>query len=133
MRALLVMAVIVTLGGVAHADMIDIQDPPIVMACPHATTWPLVLACVKQHGLAVTVVRALDDANLVALTTNDKAATFQGFVLYVHPDTGPWRIGGLTQNAASPTTKSCGSSTSTSAAIASTSRWRNAAPRRSTM
>ena len=101
MRALLVMAVIVTLGGVAHADMIDIQDPPIVMACPHATTWPLVLACVKQHGLAVTVVRALDDANLVALTTNDKAATFQGFVLYVHPDTGPWRIGGLTQNGGS--------------------------------
>jgi hypothetical protein len=88
------MTVIVTLGGVARADMIDIQDPPIVTACPHAQTWPLVLACIKQHGLVATVVATLDDANLISLTTTDKS--FQGFVLYVH-DTA-WRIGGLTQN-----------------------------------
>jgi hypothetical protein len=98
MRALLVMTVIVTLGGVAHADMVDIQDPPIVTACPHAASWPLVLACIKQHGLAATVVGALDDANLVALTANDKTGSFQGFVLYMHAGTGPWRLGGLTQN-----------------------------------
>jgi hypothetical protein len=98
MRALLVMAVMVTLGGVAQADMMDIQDPPIVTACPHAATWPLLLACIKQHGLAATVVGTLDDANLVALTTNDKTRAFQGFALYVHAGTGPWRIGGLTQN-----------------------------------
>lgn len=96
MRALLVV-VMLTLGGVAHADMIDIQDPPIVAACPHAATWPLVLACIQQHGLAASVVGALDDASLISLVTNDRAATFQGFVLYVHA--GPmWRIGGLTQN-----------------------------------
>lgn len=96
MRALPVI-VMLALGGVAHADMIEIQDPPIVSACPHAATWPLVLACIKQHGLAASVVSALDDANLISLATNDGAATFQGFVLYVHA--GPaWRIGGLSQN-----------------------------------
>ena len=98
MRGLLVMAVMVTLGGVAHADMVDIEDPPIVTACPHAATWPLVLACIKQHGLAATVVGTLDDANLVSLSANDKTAAFQGFVLYVHDGTGAWRLGGLTQN-----------------------------------
>jgi hypothetical protein len=98
MRALLAMAVMVMLGGVAHADMIDIQDPPIVTACPHAATWPLMVACIKQHGLAATIVATLDDANLVSLTTNDKSASFQGFALYVHAGLGQWRIGGLTQN-----------------------------------
>jgi hypothetical protein len=95
MRALLVL-VMVTLGRVAHADMVDIQDPPIVSACPHAATWPLVLACIEHHGLAATVVGTLDDASLLALTTHDKAAAFQGFVLYVHAGAA-WRIGGLTQ------------------------------------
>jgi hypothetical protein len=95
MRAVLV--VIVVLGGVARADMVDIQDPPIVTACPHTATWPLMLACISKHGLAATVVGTLDDANLVAITTNDKAAAFQGFALYVHAG-AVWRIGGLTQN-----------------------------------
>lgn len=101
MRALLGV-VMIALGGVAQADMIEIQDPPIVSACPHAATWPLVLACINQHGLAATVVATLDDANLIALTTNDKSAAFQGFVLYVRA--GPaWRIGGLTQDGGSRT------------------------------
>jgi hypothetical protein len=97
MRTLLVMTVMVMLGSVAHADMVDVRDPPIVEACPHAATWPLMLACISKHGFAATVVGTLDDANLVALATNDKAAAFQGFALYVHAG-AVWRIGGLTQN-----------------------------------
>ncbi|MEO8842830.1 MAG: hypothetical protein ABI591_13895 [Kofleriaceae bacterium] len=97
MRALLVMTVL-ALGGVAHADMIEIQDPPIVAACPHAATWPLVLACFEQHGLTPTILGTLDDAILVSVTVvkHGKIIELQGFAIYARTGAA-WHLGGLLQ------------------------------------
>src|SRR5664279_3733176 len=96
MKCLVVVAA-VTLCGSAAADEISVRDPPIVAACPHAASWPLVLDCFKQHGLVATTVGTLDDANLVSVTVaNDKVA-IEGYALYVHDGSGTWHLGGLLQ------------------------------------
>jgi hypothetical protein len=87
----------VTLCGSAAADEVSVRQPPIVSACSHAASWPLVLDCFKQHGLVATVVGTLDDANLVSITVVDDKVAIEGYALYVHEGSGPWHLGGLLQ------------------------------------
>ena len=97
MKWLLALVVVATLGRVAAADEVDERDT-IASLCPHAAAWPLVLECFRKHGLRATIFGALDDANLVSVTINDKDAYLEGFALYVHTGTsGSWRIGGVLQ------------------------------------
>jgi hypothetical protein len=96
MRGLLALAV-VTLCGSAAADSIGVMEPPIVSACSRRNSWPLMLDCFKQHGFAMTVVGALDDANLVSITIVGDKVTLEGYALYVHEGSGPWHLGGLLQ------------------------------------
>ncbi|MEO8842831.1 MAG: hypothetical protein ABI591_13900 [Kofleriaceae bacterium] len=102
MRWLVVLAM---LSGTAAAEKIVIMEPIVAAACPNATTWPAVLDCFEQHGLAATIVATLDDAKMVAVTANDPTHELEGFGLYVRPDSKPeskkdrdtWRLGGLLQ------------------------------------
>jgi hypothetical protein len=90
---------LVMLCGTASAEKIVIMEPIIAAACPNADTWPLVLDCFKKHGLTATIVATLDDAKLVAVTSNDTTNDLEGFGLYVHADSkkahDAWRLGGL--------------------------------------
>lgn len=86
------LAVIATLGGVAHAHRPMIR-PRIVRECPQAASWPLLLACFKDHKLVATPIGTLDDAKLLSIT-DDGTHGLEGFAIYVGR-TGEWHLGGL--------------------------------------
>jgi hypothetical protein len=92
---LLVLAVIATLGGAAHARR-PMQQPRLVRECPTAASWSVLLDCFKLHRLAGTIVASVDDAKLISVAVADATHYSEGLAVYVRSgESGPWHLGGL--------------------------------------
>ena len=97
MRWLLIACSLVLASRQAAAKIV-IMEPPLVRACQTAKSWPLLMDCMKQHGLKGTIVRQIDGAKLLVVqSVEDNAGEIEAWALYVANGTG-WKLGGLLQN-----------------------------------
>jgi hypothetical protein len=79
----------------AAAKRIVIMEPPLARACQTAKTWPLLVDCLKQHGLKATISRQIDGAKLLVVQSIEaKHGEIETWALYVANGTG-WKLGGL--------------------------------------
>ncbi|HET9991723.1 MAG TPA: hypothetical protein VFQ65_24510 [Kofleriaceae bacterium] len=98
MRWLVLACAIVLASRPAAARKIVIMEPPLARACQTAKSWPLLMDCLKQHGLKGTVVRQLDDSKLLVVQSLEaKRGEIETWALYVANGTG-WKLGGLAQD-----------------------------------
>jgi hypothetical protein len=97
-RGLVLACAILVASREAAARRIVIMEPPLARACPNAKSWPLLLDCMKQHGLKATIMRQLDDAKLLAVQSLDaKNGELETWAMYVTAGTG-WKLGGLSSS-----------------------------------
>ena len=98
MRWLLIACAIVLASRQAAAKIV-IMEPPLVRACQTAKSWPLLMDCMKQHGLKGTIVRQIDGAKLLVVQSveDNNGGEIEAWALYVASGTG-WKLGGLLQN-----------------------------------
>ena len=92
MRWLLVVVVVASFGGAAHAHRV--RQPRLTRECPTSVSWSALLDCFKVHGLVGTIIGTLGDAKLVSVTIADTEHDREGIAVYVRGgDT--WHLGGL--------------------------------------
>jgi hypothetical protein len=93
-RWLLVACVMFVASRPAAAKIV-IMEPPLARACQTAKSWPLLMDCMKQHGLKATVSRQIDGAKLVVVQSVEaKHGEIETWALYIANGTG-WKLGGL--------------------------------------
>jgi hypothetical protein len=91
----LVVACTLVLATRSAAAKIVIMEPPLARACQTAKSWPLLVDCMKQHGLKATISRQIDGAKLVVVQSVEaKHGEIETWALYVANGTG-WKLGGL--------------------------------------